>query len=62
MRRKKDTAIGVKFIGRKIRSAPASGTIKQDEITNMEGAMHTFVTPVVSRVEIIGDYRYDRQQ
>lgn len=48
MRKKKNSALGVKFISK-----------KNDEITDMEGAMHTFVTPVVPRCEMIGDYRYD---
>ena len=43
MRKKKDSAIGVKF--RKA-SAGAGGDI----ITTLEGAMHTFVTPVVGKV------------
>ncbi|KAF8861385.1 hypothetical protein BDZ45DRAFT_267428 [Acephala macrosclerotiorum] len=47
MRKKKNSALGVKFISK-----------KNDEITDMEGAMHTFVTPVVPRCEMIGDYRY----
>ena len=46
MRRKKNGALGVKWL-------------KGDDITNMEGAMHSFVTPVISRCEIIGDYRYE---
>lgn len=46
MRRKKNGALGVKWL-------------KGDDITNMEGAMHTFITPVISRCEIIGDYRYN---
>lgn len=46
MRRKKNSALGVKWL-------------KGDEITNMEGAMHTFVTPVISRCEINGDYSYN---
>jgi hypothetical protein len=53
MRRKKDTALGVKFS----RSFGSKGG--WDEITNMEGAMHTFVTPVVGRCEMVGDYRFD---
>ncbi|PQE20093.1 Glycoside hydrolase protein [Rutstroemia sp. NJR-2017a BBW] len=48
MRRKKDSALGVKFI-------------RKDEITNMEGALHTFVIPVVPRCEMIGDYRYSAE-
>ena len=46
MRRKKNSALGVKWV-------------KGDEITNMEGAMHSFVNPVISRCEINGDYRYN---
>jgi hypothetical protein len=46
MRRKKDSALAVKY---RIR----------DEITNIEGALHTFVTPVV-RIAMHGDYRYNR--
>ena len=46
MRRKKNSALGVKWV-------------KGDDITNMEGAMHTFVTPVISRCEINGDYNYN---
>ncbi|EPE35904.1 hypothetical protein GLAREA_05242 [Glarea lozoyensis ATCC 20868] len=47
MRRKKTSALGVKF-----------ETRCQDEITDMEGALHTFVTPVVPLCHIVGDYRY----
>lgn len=46
MRKKKSSALGVKWV-------------KGDEITNMEGAMHSFVTPVISRCEMIGDYSYN---
>jgi hypothetical protein len=46
MRRKKNSALGVKWV-------------KGDDITNMEGAMHTFVTPIISRCEINGDYSYN---
>jgi hypothetical protein len=46
MRRKKNGALGVKWL-------------KGDDITNMEGAMHSFVTPVISRCEINGDYNYN---
>jgi hypothetical protein len=46
MRRKKNSALGVKWL-------------KGDDITNMEGAMHSFVTPVISRCEINGDYSYN---
>jgi hypothetical protein len=49
MRKKKNSAIGVKF---------QSGNIPPDAITNMEGAMHTFVTPVVHAF-IHGDYVFD---
>jgi hypothetical protein len=48
MRKKKDSALGIKF-------SPNG----KDEITDMEGAMHTFVTLVVGRCEIVGDYRYN---
>ena len=44
MRRKKDSALGVKY-------TPG------DAITNMEGALHTFVTPV-SKIVMTGDYRW----
>jgi hypothetical protein len=51
MRRKKNSALGVKFErhhhGHNI-----------DEITNMEGALHTFITPVIGKCKISGDYRY----
>ncbi|KAL5323112.1 hypothetical protein ACEPPN_007640 [Leptodophora sp. 'Broadleaf-Isolate-01'] len=43
MRRKRGSALGSKFV-------PGA------EITNMEGAMHTFVVPVVPRCETAGDY------
>ncbi|EPE29981.1 hypothetical protein GLAREA_01141 [Glarea lozoyensis ATCC 20868] len=46
MRKKKNGALGVKWV-------------KGDELTNMEGAMHTFVTPVISKCEMNGDYRYN---
>ena len=46
MRKKKNSALGIKWV-------------KGDDITNMEGAMHSFVTPVISRCEINGDYRYN---
>lgn len=52
MRNKKSSALNVKFVsGRK----NAKG--RADEISNMEGAMHTFVTPVMAAV-MTGDYRY----
>ena len=57
MRKKKDSALGVKFVRKRISNTSDQGTL--DEITDMEGALHTFVTPVVSRCEMIGDYRYD---
>jgi hypothetical protein len=47
MRRKANSAIGVKFIGRQA----------GDVITNLEGALHTFITPVVEGW-MHGDYRY----
>lgn len=56
MRRKKDGAIGVKFVPKG--GYRTFGRDKPDEITNMEGALHTFVTPVVGRCEMTGDYRY----
>lgn len=46
MRRKKNSALGVKWL-------------KGDDITDMEGAMHGFITPVISRWEMNGDYRYN---
>lgn len=49
MRNKKSSALGVKF---------QSGNVPPDAITNMEGAMHTFVTPVVHAF-IHGDYVFD---
>jgi hypothetical protein len=49
MRKKKDGALGVKFVAN-----------RGDEVTNMEGAMHTFVTPVLPRCEMYGDYRFSR--
>lgn len=48
MRKKKNSALGVKF--------QSFGT-PPDEITNMEGALHTFVTPLV-RAFVHGDYIY----
>ncbi|KAH7369625.1 hypothetical protein BKA65DRAFT_486670 [Rhexocercosporidium sp. MPI-PUGE-AT-0058] len=45
MRKKRSSALGEKFI---------TGS----EITNMEGAMHTFVVPIVPRCETAGDYCY----
>lgn len=41
------------------RARSASGERTLDEITDMEGAMHSFVTPVVGVCEMVGDYRYD---
>lgn len=49
MRKKKDSALGVKFEAN-----------NGDQITNIEGAMHTFVTPVLPRCEVYGDYRFLR--
>ena len=49
MRNKKDSALGVKFM--------SSGHSPPDQITNMEGALHTFVTPIVNAV-IHGDYQW----
>ena len=48
MRKKKNSALGVKFQAHKT---------PHDEITNMEGALHTFVTPLV-RAYLHGDYIY----
>ncbi len=48
MRNKKDSALGVKFIRREH---------NPDQISNMEGALHTFVTPLVD-VTIHGDYQW----
>jgi len=48
MRNKKDRAIGVKF-------ADLTG---KDAVTNMEGAMHTFLTPLV-KINMHGDYVYN---
>lgn len=48
MRKKKNSALGVKF---------QTARIPPDEITNMEGALHTFVTPLV-RAYLHGDYIY----
>lgn len=52
MRKKKSSALGVKFSARKGKSQG-----RLDEITNMEGAMHTFVTPIMPAV-MTGDYIY----
>lgn len=48
MRNKRNLALGSKF-------NPGQ---PNNKITNMEGAMHTFVTPVVPRCEMEGDYIY----
>lgn len=48
MRNKKDDALGVKFVPRK--HSP-------DQITNMEGALHTFITPMVD-ITMHGDYQW----
>src|ERR1700753_2392315 len=48
MREKKDAAIAVKF---EMKNTPP------DRITNMEGAMRTFVTPIVDAT-IHGDYQW----
>jgi len=58
MRKKKSSAIGVKFVPP---GEYRAVKFKPDEITNMEGAMHTFVTPVVGSCEMIGDYLYSGQ-
>ena len=47
MTNKKDSALGVKYI-------------KGDKITNMEGALHTFVTPICP-VTMLGDYIYNKR-
>jgi hypothetical protein len=54
MRKKKDSALGVKYVPR---GGFRAGD-HLDEISNMEAALHTFVTPVVGECEMIGDYRY----
>lgn len=51
MRDKKDSALGVKF---------EPHATPPDSITNMEGAMHTFVTPIVFAT-IHGDYYYENE-
>lgn len=51
MRRKKDSALGVKFEPR--------NQHRPDEITDMEGALHTFVNPVIAKCEMSGDYRWN---
>jgi hypothetical protein len=51
MRNKKDSALGVKF---------KSGNMPPDSITNMEGALHTFVTPLVLAY-MHGDYIFDNR-
>lgn len=51
MRHKKDRAIGVKYESGDGIANPG------DEITNMEGAMHTFVTPVCEML-MTGDYHW----
>jgi hypothetical protein len=53
MRKKKDSALGVKFI--RLRS----NSHRIEEITDSEGALNTFITPVVSRCEMVGDYKFD---
>lgn len=52
MRSKKDRAIGVKFDLRNCHPHR-----KPDQITNMEGALHTFATPIVLAT-IHGDYQW----
>jgi hypothetical protein len=49
MRKKKNSAIAVKFCG--------DSRVPEDQITNMEGALHTFVTPIVNAT-IHGDYQW----
>lgn len=48
MRNKKDSALGQKFV---------EGGKHADDITNMEGALHTFVTPAMTAV-MVGDYLF----
>jgi hypothetical protein len=48
MRRKKDSALGVKFV---------DNNDPPDCITNMEGALHTFINPMV-KATIHGDYQW----
>lgn len=57
MRRKKNSALAVKFVPKG--GYRTFGTGRLDAITNMEGALHTFVTPVVGKCEMTGDYRYN---
>jgi hypothetical protein len=54
MRKKKDSALGVKFISKG--GFRMFGNDRSDEITNMESAIYTFVTPMISRCEMVGDY------
>jgi hypothetical protein len=49
MQNKKESALGVKFVG--------SNAWKPDQITNMEAALHTFVTPVLE-ITMHGDYQW----
>lgn len=49
MRWKKDAALGVKFV---------ENNDPLDAITNMEGALHTFVNPIV-KATMHGDYHWD---
>lgn len=49
MRNKKNSALAVKFVAQKKKE-------KWDRITNLEGAFHTFLTPVVSQCEMVGDH------
>ncbi|ORY81517.1 hypothetical protein BCR37DRAFT_380417, partial [Protomyces lactucae-debilis] len=51
MRHKKDSALGCKF---------ETGNSPFDSITNMEGAMHTFVTAIVPAA-MHGDYVFDQR-
>ncbi|KZV96857.1 hypothetical protein EXIGLDRAFT_732164 [Exidia glandulosa HHB12029] len=48
MRNKKDVALAVKFV---------QSAHPPDAVTNMEGVMHTFVTPIVP-IKMHGDYAY----
>jgi len=52
MRNKKSSALGVKF-----EAWTGNSRDRLDEITNMEGAIHTFVTPIMPAV-MVGDYAW----
>lgn len=55
MHRKKDSALRQKYVKDAIDEL--TGTEKKDEITNMEGLLHTYVTPVCS-AKIFGDFKH----